>query len=729
MANKVPSIRIPIYLQLIVTYLLILLLVFVILSPVLSRAIALSKHNYLIEAEHALRASATVLDNTFREIYQLPPKLEDNSYYVRLKIAPGNPLGAEAYTGMFMTGGIWAKQLATLEYVDEVFLFLSNNGVTFGKLRVFESLEDYLAFDLVYEDRDAAAVRDWIAGSRQASQVYPAGRARVHRGAPQEYLMVAMTRPNDSVTVGAVLSQRNLLDLFGVNNLPENCFLYLTSPAGELLYAYQYDGALLPPEAAEATLDGEAYSVLSVSTVLPALNIRLGIPESYFRSQQQPLIDMVRGIQWAAILLGIVLSALFALLNALPVRKLARGFKHSGPGAAPSHIRELDAIGGYLHTSSQTIETLSADIADMERTLRSNVLLQLLYGTLSSAEEALAIRLIPQTAAPYRVAVLTLTPDDPAQGSEYIGYYMHRRLEGLLPPDAFVLGQISPYKTAALFADTPENRQRLRQAHEALGEAEVDGAHLISCGVSEALAGKKNVGVAYRHAQFALTQAEGGLRYWDALEATAGAQPVGFYGMQRLYDYIMGCDRQQAENLLLRIRQSLRHEQQETMQVFYLVRFVFESVMQDGGLTQAQLVLPEYAQAMGDEELLDMLRGHSLALIDALEAKREHGKTRWQADMLAYIADHFAEGELYADAIAELFGVSRNLVYKVVREHTGKSLNEYIEHLRMQRAMDLLRSTQLTVAEVAERCGYNSTNTFYKVFKKNFGISPSNARG
>lgn len=69
MANKLSGIRIPIYLQLIVTYLLILLLVFAILSPVLSRAISLSKHNYLTEAEHALQSSATVLGNTFKEIY------------------------------------------------------------------------------------------------------------------------------------------------------------------------------------------------------------------------------------------------------------------------------------------------------------------------------------------------------------------------------------------------------------------------------------------------------------------------------------------------------------------------------------------------------------------------------------------------------------------------------------------------------------------------------------
>lgn len=65
----------------------------------------------------------------------------------------------------------------------------------------------------------------------------------------------------------------------------------------------------------------------------------------------------------------------------------------------------------------------------------------------------------------------------------------------------------------------------------------------------------------------------------------------------------------------------------------------------------------------------------------------------------------------------------------LVRRHTGKSPKEYMLHDALDTALVLLRTTSLSVAEVAENTGFHNSFYFSRVFKNRFGIQPSKARG
>lgn len=52
----------------------------------------------------------------------------------------------------------------------------------------------------------------------------------------------------------------------------------------------------------------------------------------------------------------------------------------------------------------------------------------------------------------------------------------------------------------------------------------------------------------------------------------------------------------------------------------------------------------------------------------------------------------------------------------------------YLTSIRMEKARKLLVSTDLPIAEVAERAGYGDYRVFTKVFKKSEGITPSQYR-
>jgi AraC-like DNA-binding protein len=164
-------------------------------------------------------------------------------------------------------------------------------------------------------------------------------------------------------------------------------------------------------------------------------------------------------------------------------------------------------------------------------------------------------------------------------------------------------------------------------------------------------------------------------------------------------------------------------------QIFYLTRSVIENAITESKLNEKEFDLPLYRANDTIEVLLKELYNLALSVI---EKKKDHisstGKQLY-AEIIAYIDENYTDPSLYAENIAQKFNVSRNTVYNAVKIKTGYSLNEYIEKLRMQKAKSLLiDNSDMTIADIARSCGYYTTNTFYKVFKKHHRMSPSSYR-
>lgn len=70
-------------------------------------------------------------------------------------------------------------------------------------------------------------------------------------------------------------------------------------------------------------------------------------------------------------------------------------------------------------------------------------------------------------------------------------------------------------------------------------------------------------------------------------------------------------------------------------------------------------------------------------------------------------------------------GISRSLLHKKLNALTHQSATEFINHLKMKRAQQLLRQTEMNISEVAYAVGYNDPKYFSRLFSKHFGQSPT----
>ncbi len=97
---------------------------------------------------------------------------------------------------------------------------------------------------------------------------------------------------------------------------------------------------------------------------------------------------------------------------------------------------------------------------------------------------------------------------------------------------------------------------------------------------------------------------------------------------------------------------------------------------------------------------------------------------RTLARLKNHIADHLAT-PISLDDLAAVAGLSRFHLCRSFREATGLPPHAYVTRERLARARCLLRTTDLSIAQVAAACGFGSAGQFATAFRKALGSSPS----
>jgi len=95
---------------------------------------------------------------------------------------------------------------------------------------------------------------------------------------------------------------------------------------------------------------------------------------------------------------------------------------------------------------------------------------------------------------------------------------------------------------------------------------------------------------------------------------------------------------------------------------------------------------------------------------------------------LQYMRERYGDPSIRVGEIARHVGLSPGHFSVYFRTRTGMSPYQYLLRLRLEHAKALLLETRLTVAEVAERVGFNSQCHFSRAFKKVFAVAPSTLR-
>lgn len=93
-------------------------------------------------------------------------------------------------------------------------------------------------------------------------------------------------------------------------------------------------------------------------------------------------------------------------------------------------------------------------------------------------------------------------------------------------------------------------------------------------------------------------------------------------------------------------------------------------------------------------------------------------------DILYYISLHYPE-DITLDQVSQMVELSRTYVCGLFKKELGVNLTNYIMNYRIEKAKELLRSTNLRSYEIAEKVGFLDESYFSRTFKKVTGQSPN----
>lgn len=141
--------------------------------------------------------------------------------------------------------------------------------------------------------------------------------------------------------------------------------------------------------------------------------------------------------------------------------------------------------------------------------------------------------------------------------------------------------------------------------------------------------------------------------------------------------------------------------------------------------TLLEMMVIEYADRQEDTQAV--LKPLTLSFLMQIArqyacANRETASGRPSEKIVQYIGEHFDTVTL--KEIAKRFSYHPNYISTLLHREVGKSFSQILLELRMERALILLKGTNLPVEEIALALGYNNNSNFYKAFRDYFHISP-----
>jgi YesN/AraC family two-component response regulator len=128
-------------------------------------------------------------------------------------------------------------------------------------------------------------------------------------------------------------------------------------------------------------------------------------------------------------------------------------------------------------------------------------------------------------------------------------------------------------------------------------------------------------------------------------------------------------------------------------------------------------------EAQSHEELAAAYRRAVAELSEARERPAAAKQGRSMRRALEHVRRHYDKSLRY-EQVARIAGFSPNYFSQIFKETAGMSFEHYVRKLRVDRAKELLTTTDLPVGRIAERCGFHSSEYFCRVFKSVMKSTP-----
>jgi two-component system response regulator YesN len=114
--------------------------------------------------------------------------------------------------------------------------------------------------------------------------------------------------------------------------------------------------------------------------------------------------------------------------------------------------------------------------------------------------------------------------------------------------------------------------------------------------------------------------------------------------------------------------------------------------------------------------------------MDYVCSMKERKYSKLVSDTIKYMECNFSSMDISLKTISYHMQVNAAHLGRAFRNETGEYFSDYLNRIRVERAKELLATTNIKVNEISEKVGFMNTSYFCAVFKKIANVSPRDYR-
>lgn len=486
-----------------------------------------------------------------------------------------------------------------------------------------------------------------------------------------------------------------LNEILGISSIGSTDFAYITNRDNEILY--QINDVDVPleltgEERQEITWNGKKYTVLHIDTNTSGLSWTLGISDKTI-GENIANVNRIIIIYIVAAILGMILLC-----------------------------------GLCAWKRSRNMNGIMEEMEDLRQSIRNNILAKLfLCGVYSAKEKRKVEECLEWDINYYCVICIRIKKDSEQKSVECFS-----RMDEWLKKEFrfFSLNNNENERCCLIRFEDERAVQKdhllgvLHQMLKLLPETKI--------GVSMTASEIENVRLCYQQAKLMVRQIADLYDVSIKVFEDQGEDKEKIFRLNletRLYELIHASEKDTLKNLFDKIRSyagncNWRTEAQ-IMQFFYEIQTPIARVWDELDPDQRfEKEVLDYHPAKNVGELIDSLEYASMYLCESISKKREGNKAKFREEMIRFVKDNCCNKDMCVSFGAAHLGLSEKSFAAVFKEQTGKTFGVYVETERMKVAEKYLLETGFSMAEIADKVGYNTLDAFYKSFKKTHGVAP-----
>ena len=547
----------------------------------------------------------------------------------------------------------------------------------------------------------------------------------------------------------AVLDATELSEILGNLLLSEDCFAYIADSEGTILLQAAGGAAGSYSTVDEINVDAGRYIILS-STDSRGYVYTAYVSGDVIYEKVAFIRGMMLIVTLAGLLVGVLASFVLALRTSRPVMDIYNIVKDGSAPSSPAPI-SYDYLKGTISECIRSNAALSQGMAKYMDYSRRDLIRRLTDGSeflpneIDSRARSLGMDLSARTYAALLVSCPAPSGDDRAaldaalSDMNNVWLLVERAFSECGAFSALFSGNYTSEMPILILMDEADEQQCARLMLSEVAR------------ISDSLRQRFNIAPKYVCGGFTHDIASVGglfLRAHDAPASGEGAllfagEDAGinvYYSLQeemQLAKAISAGESEIARTLVDRILErnlAADPASPETLRIFRhalyltLVRAAEAQPASRDEIMRRSAFLLDERTPVSPRALPGAVRDLVESVIALNRFSSENRDKERMREILLYIRERFPDPEFTLYNVSEKFGLPESYLYRYIRAQSGSTFAALLERYRMERAAELLAGSDLSVDDVARETGYNSSHAFRRVFKKCYGMLPTQYR-